>query len=193
VKQHNAREYSIFGGRVNLDELRGWSWWNHEAPRITITLPSNFIADSFQLEIGAGDVNIEKIYASEANFIVSAGRLVIEEASISSESQYNVGAGSMELLNLQAKDITVDCGLGNVFIGGAITGHNDITCGVGNVGLKLEGSEDDYSYDINSGVGNVNIDEDNYHGITDKSINNDGALGDFSLDCSVGNITVDFQ
>ena len=193
VKQHNEKEYSIFGGRVDLGGFWGWRWWDHEAPQITITLPSDFIADNFQMYIGAGDVKVEKILASEADFVVSAGILVIDEAAISGASKYNVGAGSMELMKLQAKDITVDCGVGNVFIEGAITGYNDITCGVGSVNMKLEGSKDDYSYEIESGIGNINIDNDNYHSISDKSINNNGALGNFSLDCSVGNITVDFQ
>jgi hypothetical protein len=59
--------------------------------------------------------------------------------------------------------------------------------------LNLDGEEDDYSYDIESGVGNINIEDDHYQSISDKRINNDGAVGAFKLDCSVGNITVDFQ
>ncbi len=193
VKQNSDNEFNIFGGSVHLGDIRGWRWWNDYTPKITITMPSGFTAESFKLEIGAGDVNIEEVLASKADFIVQAGRLAIENATISEASNYNVGAGTIELKKLQAKDISVDCGVGSVFIEGAITGNNDITCGVGNVEMDLDGEEDDYSYDIESGVGNINIDNDHYHSISDKRINNEGAIGSFNLDCSVGNITVDFQ
>jgi hypothetical protein len=118
---------------------------------------------------------------------------VVDHAAVSEESNYNVGAGTIELKELQAKDVSIECGVGRVFIEGTITGNNDITCGVGNVELNLDGEEDDYSYDIESGVGNINIEDDHYQSISDKRINNDGAVGAFKLDCSVGNITVDFQ
>lgn len=193
VRQNYDKEFNILGGRIHLNGIRGWSLWEYHTPKITITMPAGFTADSFRFNIGAGDVNIEEVLASKADFEVAAGRLVIEDASISDESSYNVGAGSLVLKKVQANDVSIDCGIGNVIIEGTITGNNDITCGVGSVELYLDGEEDDYSYDIESGVGSINIGDDQYHGISDKRINNVGAVGAFNLDCSVGNITVDFQ
>ena len=194
IKQNGDSEYNIFGVKVHLDSIIHWRWWDYEEPNITITLPDDFTAGTFKLEIGAGDVMIEEVLASKADFAVSAGRLIIDKASISDESYYEVGAGAIELKELQANDISIDCGVGSIFIEGTITGNNDITCGVGKVELMLDGEEDDYSYEIESGVGSINIGDDYYHGISDeKKINNNGTAGVFKLDCSVGNITVDFQ
>jgi hypothetical protein len=194
VRQDNDYVYNFFGAKIHLDDIRHWRWWGYEEPTITITIPDNFTAGSFKLDIGAGDVMIEEVVASEADFIVSAGRLVIENASISEKSYYEVGAGSIELKELQANDVSIDCGVGSIFIEGTITGNNDIICGVGKVELLLDGEEDDYSYEIESGVGSINIGDDYYSGVSsEKVINNDGTAGVFKLDCSVGNITVDFQ
>ncbi len=193
VRQNSDNEFNIFGGRVHLGDIRGWRWWNYDEPKITITMPADFTANSFKFCIGAGDVMIEQVLASKADFEVSAGRLVIEDASISDESNYIVGAGTIQLKELQANDISIDCGVGGVFIEGTITGNNDITCGVGDVELNLSGEEDDYSYDIESGVGTINIADHHYKAISDTKINNDGTIGNFKLDCSVGNITVDFR
>ncbi len=193
VKQSGDHVLNFFGEKIQLGYIRGHRWWNYDYPKITITIPADFTADSFKLEVGAGNVNIEEVIALKADFNVQAGQLVIEDALISNESNYTVGAGNMELKNIKANDISVDCGAGQVFIEGKITGNNDITCGVGHIELNLEGEEDDYSYDIESGLGDINIENKHYHSITDKRINNDGAVGAFKLDCSVGNITVDFR
>ncbi len=193
IRQNNDNVFSVFGAKIHLDDYRHWRWWKYDEPKITITIPDDFTAGSFKLGIGAGDVMIEEVIASKADFAVSAGRLVIDHASISDESFYEVGAGVIELNELQANDVSIDCGLGNIFIEGTITGNNDITCGVGSVELRLDGDEDDYSYDIESGVGSINIGDDHFKGISDQKITNDGTKGTFKLDCSVGNITVDFQ
>lgn len=193
INQNRDSVFNIFGARVHLDGLRYWRWWRYDNPEITITIPADFTADSFKLDVGAGDVMIKEIIASKADFTASAGRLVIEHASISDEANYDVGAGSIEIKELQANNVSIDCGVGRIFIEGTITGNNDITCGVGSVKLKLEGKEEDYSYEIESGVGSIKIGNRHYSGISNEKITNNGTAGVIKLDCDVGNITVDFQ
>lgn len=193
VRQNHDHVFHIFGAKFHLDDFRYWKWWDYEEPKITITIPEDFTAGSFKFDIGAGDVEIEEVMASKADFMVSAGRLVIGHANISDQSNYEVGAGGIELKDLQANDISIDCGVGGVSIKGIITGNNDITCGVGNVELRLNGKEEDYSYEIESGVGSIKVGNHRYTGISDKKITNNGKAGVFRLDCSVGNITVDFR
>jgi hypothetical protein len=181
----------IFGMRLSVKQLVRWN--DDLSPRITITIPSDFVAENIDFHISAGSVQAEEIEAENGNFEVEAGRLEINQLIVKEKSSYNIGAGEMILKNLEVNDITVDCGVGNVVIEGTVTGENEITCGVGKVDLKVIGEEEDYSYEVNSGIGNVTINNNSFNNMSNHIINNDGADNFFHLDCGIGNIIVEFK
>lgn len=180
----------IFGFHFSVGNVFGWN--ENRAPEITITLPKDFVADHVSLVIKAGDVEVDEISAVTGDFNVSAGRLVVKELEITEQSEYIIGAGQMTLGNVLVKDIKVDCGVGDVMISGNVSGDSDIICNVGNVELDLDGEEADYSYDISASIGNIDIDNNSYHSISNRVINNDNAENNLSLNCEIGNISVDF-
>jgi hypothetical protein len=181
---------NFFGLHFSTGHFLGWN--DDLTPRITITLPRDFVAEDISLVIKAGDVEVDKIHAVTGNINVSAGRLAVKELEITDNSDYIIGAGQMILKNLTVSNITVDCGVGDITIEGNVIGNSDITCNVGNVELDIEGEEEDYSYDISSSIGNVDIDNNSYHNISNRIINNDEAKNNLSLNCEIGNISVDF-
>jgi hypothetical protein len=189
IREDYDSNLNIFGSKFSLRHLIRWN--NDFSPEITITIPNNYEAESFIISVGAGDVYVEAINAKNGDFSVDAGRLIIDELTVKEKSLYNIGTGEMQLKKISAKDITIDCGVGNVVIEGTITGDNDITCGIGRIVLDLTGDEDDYSYEISSGIGNVVINNKSYHN-EDKKINN-GTENNLELDCGIGNITVEFN
>ncbi len=189
-------EVSVKDGIWRIEEQGRYDigfWNNRRAPKITITIPEDFTADYFNLVVNAGDVEVDKIVAAEGEFNVSAGRLAIDELNITNESSYTVGAGQIQLNNVAANNITANCGVGELVIKGTITGDNDITCSIGKIDMDLSGEENDYSYDVNVSIGNVTIGRESYHNVTNKIINNSNAANNFSLNCEIGNITVDFD
>jgi hypothetical protein len=183
--------FNVFGMRFSARQLTRWN--NNLAPHITITIPKEFVAKNISLNISAGSVMAEAIQAESGEFKVDAGKLEINHLVIGAKSQYSVGAGEMILKNIEVNDITVVCGIGNIEIAGAITGDNEIKCGIGKVELNVIGEEEDYSYEVNSGIGNVSINDNNYHNLSNHIINNDGAANYFYLDCGIGNIIVEFN
>lgn len=96
----------------------------------------------------------------------------------------------MTIGNITANDAEIECGLGEIKIKGSLTGNNLIKCGIGRIELNLQGNEQDYSYELKSGLGNVVIDKRSYSHVS-KSIYNkaDNLL---VLECGIGNIIVDF-
>ncbi len=189
ISDENNKMVRFFGNRVSLGRLISWN--DDYTPIITITLPRDFVANEFYLDVDAGEVKADTIRAKNGNFNVDAGRLVVENLSIKETSQYNVGAGEMILKNLTAQDISLDCGVGRVEITGTLKGKNSVSCGIGKVELDLMGEESDFSYQINSGIGNVSINNNDYHNVA-KHIQND-TDNFLELDCGIGNITVDFN
>ena len=189
IEENATDKFSIFGIRLSLRQLCNWN--NEFTPKITITIPEGFVAEDFNLQVGAGDVKADSISSVKGYFNVDAGRLSINQLSITDKSQYSVGAGEMVLQDVAINDITLDCGVGNILIDGVVTGNNDISCGVGGVELDINGKDSDYSYDISSGIGNVEIDGNKYHNLNEST--NNEAVNKLTLDCGIGNITVDFN
>lgn len=177
----------VLGLRFSMRQVFRWN--EYGSPRITITVPEGFSAETYRIKVGAGDVTVESVHAKEGDFTVDAGVLRINELSISDSSSYEVGAGEMNIKDLSANETRIKCGVGYIKIDGTLTGDNDIDCGVGSIELDLEGSREDYSYDVSTGVGAVRIDGRQYHG---RSRNNN-TENEFKLHCSVGRITVDFH
>lgn len=181
----------VFGFRFSPRNIFRWN--EDMLPRITITLPRDFIADDFSLNVQAGNVTIDNVHAVTGDFIVDAGRLVVEEAEITKESEYNVGAAQMTLKNVSLNNITVNCDVGDVMIKGDITGDNSVTCDVGNVELDLRGEEENYNFYVSADIGRIDIDGRSYHGISNQTTHtNSNSKYDFTLNCEIGNISVDF-
>lgn len=187
IREKYDNMVDVFGWRFSLRQV--FQWHNDYNPKITITIPSGFKADLFKLQIGAGEVTADEINAVTGVFSVDAGRLKIDTLNVDDSSTYNVGTGEMELRDITAKDTKIECGVGHVVIDGTIIGDNDISCGVGSIELNLNGSEEDYNYEVEAGIGNIVIDGHSYY---DRNINNDSD-NRMKLDCGIGNITVDFH
>lgn len=162
-------------------------------PDIEITVPRGFSAENIYLELNAGRTEAEVIRSGKGTFKVDAGELRINELKIPEESSYTVDAGHISLNNVEVGNITVDCGIGYVEIAGFVTGDNRITCDVGKVNMELDGNPKQYSYDIDSDIGNVIIDGKSYHRRKINSDSVDKTEGSFLLECDIGNITLDFN
>lgn len=189
INENNRGHFSLFGIKMSPNNLFGWD--GDFTPNITITLPEDFSASKFNIRVGAGYLEAEEISTKEGEFTVGAGELQIDKLTAENKSIYKVGTGHMELKNLSAKNIIVDGGVGDTEIEGIITGDNSIRCGIGHIGIEITGDKKDYSYDVNAGVGEIDIDGDKYH-FSNRNIDND-AENSLDLECGIGDIAVDFN
>lgn len=191
IRQTGEDDLNFWGMHFSVGNI--FNWDGEYTPRIIITVPKDYVAEDISMVIKAGEVKADVLRAATGRFDVAAGRLAIQELYVTEESDYIIGAGQMNLNQVNVADISVDCGVGDVSINGIVAGDSDITCNVGNVDLELEGEEKEYSYDISSSIGNINIDNNSYHSISNRIINNEGAENNLELKCEIGNISVDFN
>ncbi|MFT4143128.1 MAG: DUF4097 family beta strand repeat-containing protein [Mobilitalea sp.] len=189
IRANETNSIKLFGSSFQLKELFGWREEN--IPKITITIPKDFVAGNFRLDISAGQVEADTIHANTGDFNVDAGRLSIDELSLSESSKYRVGAGEMVLKNVNLKDIDLECGVGRIQVEGTVIGDNSIETGVGDVSLLLKGNENDYNYKFDVGIGDIEIDGYSHHRFDNIKNNETGNL--LNLECGIGKITVDFN
>jgi len=181
----------LFGKEFSLRSL---FWWEDDLkPEITITIPQDFVATDFFFELAAGRAEIDKVHANKGRFSVEAGFIKINQIELTGSSKYYVGTGGMIINQMKVNNITVDCGVGDVNMEGIITGDNVITCGVGNIEMYLSGNVEDYSFQVDSGIGRVKINEESYHNTAGKRIVSEGAVNNIQLESGVGSIAVEIE
>jgi len=181
----------LFGKELSIRSL---FWWKDDLkPEITITIPQDFVATNFFFDLAVGKAEIEEVHANKGRFSVEAGFIKINQIELTESSEYYVGTGGMIINQMKVNNITVDCGVGDVKMEGVITGDNAITCDVGNIEMYLSGNIEDYSFQVDSGIGRVKINEESYYNIDGKRIVSEGAVNKIRLESGVGSIAVEIE
>lgn len=142
--------------------------------KITITVPKDFELENLTADTGVSTTYIKNIVAKSCKF--------------------KTGVGSLEATNINFTNMSLDNGVGESIIDGIITGKSSIKCGVGEVVLNLKGNEEDYSYDIKGGVGEVNINNSSYSSLFAGNFKSE-AVKDNSFDiiCGVGTVNININ
>lgn len=151
-----------------------------KAKQININLGAWLVeADGFEAEeitvlVGAGELLADHITAGKADIEIGAGHLGIGELTVSGETDLEVSMGAAE-------------------IGGNILGDLDLECDMGEIVMQLTGSEDDHSYDVECGMGNVVVGSYSHGGFASHKTWNTGKNSEFDINCNMGNVTVTFE
>ncbi len=116
------------------------------------------------LDFGAGNVNIEKLWAGTFDIDCGAGSLFVSEANVFTELKLEGGAGSIKILDSELESLRADLGAGSFFFGGTMYGNINLECGAGKVELALTNPESDfvgssakYSIKVDRGVGSYSV------------------------------------
>lgn len=143
------------------------------------------------VELGAGAMEIEGIKADEINLEVGAGQITIEKV-IADELNANVGMGEIVIKEMQVETLQGEVGMGNLSMKGTIGEKADIECAMGSLEMEIEGTEEDFNYDIESGMGNVCFGDSEYSGIVEeRNIDND-ASKEMTIECAMGEVSISF-
>jgi hypothetical protein len=189
ISEKATNVVKVFGLKLPLLTAYGDKY----SPDIDITVPKGFEADKLIFNISAGRLQGENIRARTGSFSVDAGELLVDGLVIPEGSDYNIGTGHLVISDLEAEDITIKCGVGDVELEGIVTGKNKVDCSIGRVKLELDAYEDDYSYEAETVLGSIYINGRSYHGAMREREFDGGNLGFFNLECEIGNISIDFR
>lgn len=140
---------------------------------ITVYLPSDMVFEEVSLEMGAGSLYIED---------VATGDLSV-----------NIGAGEVIINHFRADEADFECGAGTIEAHGSVRSKADIQCGVGSIAYTASGREEDYDYEIDSGIGEVVCGSNSYAGLGKSRKINNGAGRKIKIEGGVGEVVVDFD
>lgn len=196
----------------NAGYHRVGNWRNGPNDAISLYLPKGCELDSVCIEMGAGYMESVPLKADIMDISVGAG--VCEAKGFEAETiNLLVGAGQLKTDGLRAKTAVLEIGvgemiaqnvdvnqlmqveldMGNAEVTGKITGQLDAECSLGNLNMRLAGSEDDYGFEVDCGMGEVRIGSHHYSGLSDSRSWNSDRKNHVKLDCEMGNATITFE
>ena len=144
--------------------------------KVCISYPADVKLQELEIEMGAGTVYLNRdIETEKLSVEMGAGEFDSKNPVTAEEADLEIGTGSMTFADLSAR-------------------KTDGECGLGELDLTLTGTQEDYNYDLECGVGNLDVGSDSYSGLgREKSISNKGADRKLNLECGMGNVSVDFS
>lgn len=123
---------------------------------------------------------------------MGAGSLEVYEI-YARDFSVEIGAGEVVINKFQADEAEFECGAGSITASGDVRSLADIHCGVGSIAYTASGREEEYNYDIECGVGEVICGDNSYSGLgKDRHIDNN-ADKDISIEGGVGSVIIDFD
>ena len=141
---------------------------------VLVYLPENLSLKELDIQVGGGVVEMEEnIQGDEIQVEIGAGAYQGETVR-AEKSKWTVGAGTIQLENLDCPDI-------------------ELECGVGKIEASVKGSQTDYNYKLSNAAGEILLGEGQYSGVgVDEKIKNENASGKMEISCGLGNVTIGF-
>ena len=163
-----------------------------ESGNIVLYVPVDAALLDFDMEVGAGIMNLGRVKAQSVELEVGAGQILAESVT-AGELDISVGMGAAHLYGMRVAELNADVGMGNLYAKGAVTGSGDLECSMGNITLELSGAAADYDYSIKCGAGNVEIGQESYSGLLQEKEINNGTGHPMEVECAMGKITISFE
>lgn len=158
---------------------------------VYLKIPGNFKFDNADIQIKAGEVDVECGFSADQLTVNTDAGLISLESMEAQTFSVAVGAGEIDIEDSVFKTIYMDCGLGTIDIEADITEYAKIDCGMGTVDLELAKGVDSANYMLNCGVGSIDIGDNSYTGLSRKKRIENGASAEFELNCGMGTISID--
>ena len=147
---------------------------NSLCPTVIITLPRNLFLDNLVVDMGGGSFEARTINLT------------------SKSTRLTVGAGQIVFKDLTSTQTELNCGMGSIDIQGKLTNKINAECGMGSIVATVFGTESDYSYKAQVGLGEVKIGNNTISGLSQyvSSVENQNNI---TANCGMGAIKVNFK
>ena len=172
--------------KIKTDKTFSWHLSNSSRGTIIIYLPNEFNITELDFNLGAGKIDIDKIFVETLLMDLGAGTMTAKEINVYEKATINGGAGNINIYSGTINNLNLKLGAGNASIESDLTGSNTLTTGVGKLNLGLSRSKDNYKFDISKGLGNIilndfDVSEDILIGDGETKIKISGAVGNIII------------
>ena len=173
--------------KAGLNSLTNISWTGS----ITLYVPEGCTYDEVNIEMGAGELLFDDLVADEIYLEVGAGHIQVNNVK-ARKLEASAGLGQLELYDMDVEKLNAEVGMGELVAHGNISKSGSLECAMGNLDIKLDGSERDFNYQLEAAAGNIDIGHSSYSGLARERKINNNASKNLEVECSMGNISIRF-
>lgn len=175
--------------------LKAWnSRWGigSTTRKITLYIPEGQSFEKVEVELGAGEITLDDVTADEISLEVGAGKITAKNIR-AGELEISVGAGKVDLVRMDVDVLDAEIGMGELVGSGTIRRSAELECAMGNMELRLSGSQKDFNYHLEVAAGNIDVGRNSYGGLGNEQKIQNGADKNMDIDCAMGNVTIRFE
>ncbi len=174
-------------GKIKIEE-KGNIFALNPDRSVTIYLPEDFYFQKVSLETGASNISGELLNTEYLELDIGAGIITLERLEVTKKAEIDCGAGQFNLKSGTLYNLDFSLGVGSADITAELKSNADIESGVGELKLTLADSKDNYTFNVETGIGSIIYDG--------ASVKGDTLLGNgatrVKLEGGVGSVDIDF-
>ena len=168
--------------------------WGHNIGNevLVIQVPEGLEFNRVSMDIGAGQVDVDQIFADRVDLTVGAGQIDVD-ALKADVLDISIGAGQGNIGDLEVRRTNMSVGAGQLDVTGALEERADIDCGVGEITFNVRGSQEDFGHSISVGIGEANFGTLSVSGLGRESTGNQHLDRMIDINVGIGSVTVNFM
>lgn len=159
---------------------------------ITIYVPEKFECKKMKISEDAGTIEADSIFCVDLILDIGAGSAELNNVLVENTIEADVGAGELVINDSKAQNLAVSVGMGSINYSGVVYNRLKADCGMGSIYLGLEDEYESHNYDVETDMGTITIDDEDFGGFKSKHHIDNKTESDFVLTCGMGSIEVDF-
>lgn len=201
-KKDHKRQVKAYkdGATLKIEEIGSKRSFNNDSTKIMIQIPSymmemNEAIKELSLKQGAGDIYVNlPLRAEKINISVDAGECeVAKKLTALEKCQADVGAGQINFEEIEAKELELKANVGQIDTEEIKADQINIDCGIGSIDILAAGKEQDYNYEVECSVGEVEIGDNSFSGLGSKRKIENAGDKQMQVKCNVGQVDVSFS
>ncbi|MCL1976318.1 MAG: DUF4097 family beta strand repeat-containing protein [Firmicutes bacterium] len=161
--------WSIKSNRLKWQWIVPWQIRQDEI-KLTVVLPYDFFAENINIVLGAGNMQSQHLQALKMNI--------------------EVGLGNCQISGLNTENVKLAVGVGNLLVGNFTAAETSLEVGLGSIELGLITALEQYRCQVEVGLGNVVLGNNNYSGIADLITGKENAPYTLKVKCGLGSVRI---
>lgn len=173
-------------GKLQIKE-KGNNWFkNSSHSKVVVYIPKNMEFDKVDIDTGAGEITIDSLITDVLDMDLGAGEVNIDYIEAREVADIDGGTGETTIKSGKLSNLSFDLGVGEAELTSELRGDCDMDLGVGSLALTILGEKDDYTIEVNKGIGEYSIDGEKIHdndkiGEGNNHLQIDGGIGDAKI------------
>ena len=175
-------------GTLRLHEKNNFGFI-YDGALLILYVPEDITFEKAKITTGAGKFTVDGMTTENLVLTLGAGDVEIKDLISTGRVDIDGGAGRITIDNGSFENLDLDMGVGQLNFCASVLGSSEFNLGVGESNLTFLGKEEDYSLDIDKGIGNVTVNGKTVSEYETQS----GKLGSIEIDGGVGSVDVNFK